>query len=164
MSLRILKNRCFQLLLVCTIISIVVTYATAQWQERWENTTIEGFNQKLTDMGFKVGSQEVYRNPYSNESIFIKAFTNSEQYKSTDVSKQPFVVVESANEWLQINRNCSFYSVCFQEWSIQPVIYWKPIYSTVDNPNDAEFWFSNGTTVFTLWNWQYALNVTTEVH
>jgi hypothetical protein len=157
----ILGNRFFQLLLVCAIILAVgcsCVYAYAQWQD----TTVEGFNQKLTDMGFNVGGQEVYMNFYSNESIFVKALTNSEQYKSVDVSKQPFVVVESANEWLQINRNCSFYSVSFQEWSIQPVIYWKPIYSTVDNPDDAEFWFSNGTTVFTLWNWQFAPKFTAE--
>ena len=68
-----------------------------------------------------------------------------------DVTKNGYVYCDSLDEWLQINRNCSFYSVSFNDWHIQPIIYYKPIYSTTENSNDWEFWFSNGTTVFTYW-------------
>lgn len=128
------------IIFVCGILISVIACACVFAYFQWQNTTVEGFNQKLVDMGFNVGGMALpYDFGWNGTNLFV----------SQNVS-----YIDSTNYFLDINKmNWSFYATEFDGHWFKPAIYWEPHYA--DSNPCYDFWFSDGSTIYILSNWQY---------
>jgi hypothetical protein len=122
------------------VISVLTMAIGLPYIDSLENKSVDGFNSKLEKAGFSVGGMRL---PYEGFS-----------------KNEPIMEVDSVLLFLNLNKECWHYTILRDDgvpydghWA-KPEIYWEPHYA--DHNPAYDFWFSNGTTVFVLRDWQNA--------
>jgi hypothetical protein len=152
------------IMIVVAFLLFIISMVCFSW---WQANTVEGMNYQLSAKGYYVCPHEQYMNNVPVEVFTNRNFTitpmgqvgswkyngNPQDGDNYTVTNMPtfyylvsIIYVDNLTEFLQINRNNSFYSVSFHTWQIQPIIYWE-IHCADSNPV-ADWWFSNGTVIF----------------
>jgi hypothetical protein len=116
-------------------VAIILTVAVSIWTFNYMDNSVEGFNVKLRMAGYVTGDMAL---PYDSFA-----------------ENQTQVTIDSATYFLDLNKMCwSFYATEYDGHWFKPAIFWEPHYA--DSNPSYDFWFSNGTTVFILYNWKGA--------